>query len=104
MNILTNKSYRTYNRVSRYGNFPYYYNVVDKKYVYGTTSHLDNTTNYSTYIIIKGDTLDSLALEFYNNPTLYWIIADFNRIQDPYLPLVIGSYIKIPVLTSITFL
>lgn len=103
MNILTNKSYKTYERVSRYNDFPYYYNTVDKKYMYGTTTNLNDTTSYSVYEVLRGDTLDSLALEFYNNPTLYWIIADFNRIRDPYAPLKVGSHIKIPVFSSITF-
>lgn len=103
MDILTNKSYKTYSRVSRYSVFPYYYNTEDKKYMYGTTSYLDDTTPYSTYVVLRGDTLDTLALEFYNNPTFYWIIADFNRIQDPYAKLKVGSHIKVPVFSSITF-
>jgi nucleoid-associated protein YgaU len=50
-----------------------------------------------------GDTLDSLALYYYNNPTYYWVIADFNRIQDPYLELEVGRILKIPTFSNIAF-
>ena len=56
-----------------------------------------------TYIVQKGDTLDSLALHYYNIPTLYWIIASFNHIQDPYKNLVVGSTLKIPSISNIEF-
>ena len=35
--------------------------------------------------------------------TYYWIIADFNRIQDPFINLPVGYTIKIPVLSNIEF-
>ena len=100
---LTSKSYRTYNYVSRYTSFPYYYDKVNDKYVYGTTSQLDDTTPYSLYITKKNDTYDSLALKFYNNPTLYWILCDFNRIQDPYTNIEEGTKLKIPSITDLKF-
>ena len=103
MDVLIDKSYKTYNRFSRYANFPYYYNTQDKKYVYGTTAQLKDSTPYSVHTVEQNDTLDSLALKYYNNPTYFWIIADFNRIQDPYTHLDIGSQIKIPVFSNVEF-
>ena len=49
MNVLTDKSYKTYKNVSRYSNFPYYYNSLDNKYIYGTTAQLYKTTSYTLY-------------------------------------------------------
>lgn len=103
MDRLQDKSYRTYNYISRYSSFPYYYDTEDKKYIYGTTSYLDDTTPYTLYKVNKGDTWDSMALKFYNSPTFFWIICDFNRVQNPYDPPVVGTRVKIPALTNIVF-
>ena len=60
-------------------------------------------TEYFTYRIKQSDTLDSLALKYYNNPTFWWIIAYFNNMLDSLEPLTVGSTIKIPALSSISF-
>ena len=103
MDILTGKEYRSYDYISRYASFPYYYNTEDDKYVYGTTSQLDRTSPYTLYKVQKNDTYDSLALKFYNSPTYFWVICDFNGVQDPYLRPEEGARIKIPSLTDIKF-
>ena len=104
MSKIDNKAYKDYNKISRYSVFPYYYNRLDDKYVYGLTSHLKiNDTKYVNHYVKKDETLDSIALYYYNNPTYYWIIADFNRIQDPYQKLIIGSTLKIPTFSNIKF-
>lgn len=81
------KSYRSFDYVSRYQVFPYYYNQEDNKYIYGTTGQLKQDIGYSLHIVKQGDTFDSIALAYYNNPSLYWIICDFNKIQDPFTKL-----------------
>ena len=103
MEVLTNKSSRQYDKLSRYSQFPFYYHKLDNKYIYGTTANLKDSTVYSERIVKRGDTFDSLALEYYNNPTLYWIICDFNRIQDPFTELLEGQTIKIPSISNIEF-
>lgn len=103
MDVLTNKSYKTYRRLSRYANFPYYYNTLDSRYIYGTTAQLKNTTSHIVHVIKMGDTFDSLALYYYGNPTYYWIICDFNRIQDPFTQLIPGESINIPTFSTIEF-
>lgn len=102
--ILIDKAYKSYNRLSRYQDFPYFYHTVDNKYIYGTTANLDDTTSYSEYVVKAGDTIDFIALQKYNDPTKYWIIADFNRMQDPLIKLEVGSVLKIPSIGSIKFL
>ena len=101
--ILTSKQYKEYNKISRYSGVPYYYNMVDHKYMYGIGKNLRDDTPHRIHKVVDGDTLDTLALHYYNNPTYFWIIADFNRIQDPYTKLVAGEHIKIPTFSSIEF-
>lgn len=103
MSKLINKSYKDYSYVSRYHAFPYYYDTSNKKYVYGLTAYLDDTTVYQSHTVNKGDSFDSLALKYYNNPTLYWVICSFNHIQNPYMSLKEGSTIKIPSLSNIEY-
>lgn len=103
MEVLTDKSYKSYERLSRYSSFPYYYNRNDNKYIYGTTGQLDDTTPSSSYIVKQNDTYDSIALDFYNNPTYYWVICDFNRIQDPFENPAEGTLLRIPVFSSIRY-
>lgn len=103
MDILKDRQFKTYDYVSRYSSFPFYYNTQDRKYVYGTTSQLNQDITYILYKVKARDTLDSIALDYYNNPTFFWIIADFNQIQDPYTELVEGTQIKIPTLSEVSF-
>ncbi len=104
MSILVDKQYKNYDKVSRYQIFPFYYNTVDKRYVYGLTANLKTQdTPFVAHKVKFGDSLDSLALYYYGNPTYYWVIADFNRIRDPYSKLTPDSIIKIPTFSSIEF-
>ena len=103
MDVLTKKSYKQYETMSRYSPFPYYYHTIDGRFTYGMDAHLKDTTPYQTYYVKKGDSLDSIALQFYNSPTKYWIICSYNRIRNPYVKLVEGQELKIPSLSSIEF-
>ena len=103
MDVLTKKSYKNYSYTSRYAPFPYYYHTIDEKYVYGKTAWLKDNTVYQAHTVVKGDTIDSLALYYYNNPTFFWVICSFNRISDPYIELKEGQIIKIPLLSNIEF-
>ena len=103
MEVLKNKDYRTYDYISRYTGFPFYYNTKDNKYIYGTTGQLVKDIPFVLHIVRNRDTFDSLALNYYGNPTLYWVICDFNNIQDPFTDLKVGQKIKIPTLSSLSF-
>ena len=103
MDVLKNKSYKDYSYTSRYESFPFYYNTADNKYIYGTTEWLSNSTAYTLHEIMPYDTLDSIALDAYNNPALYWVIADFNRILDPFEDLPVGEVLKVPVITGVRY-
>lgn len=71
MDKIKDKSYRTYNYFSRYTSFPYYYNVEDKKYIYGTTSQMNKDIVHTLHKVKRNETLDSIALNYYNNPTFF---------------------------------
>lgn len=104
MNILKNKQYRQYDHISRYAIFPLYFNTKDEKYVYGITSQLNSRTEFVSHNVTQIDTLDSIAFKYYGRPDLYWIIADFNRIQSPFINLhEFFSVIKVPSLSALSF-
>lgn len=103
MDVLKNKQYKTYTYLSRYSNFPYYYHTKDDKYVEGTTSWLIDTTTYTTHKIKKNETYDSIALDYYNNPTYFWIICEFNHISDPFEEPLEGTTIRIPSISNIQY-
>jgi len=100
---IINKSYRAYNKLSRYSSFPFWFNIEDNKYFYGITNQLDDTTSYLIHTVSGEDTIDSISLKYYNTPNDFWIICDFNRIRDPYIKLKEGQQLKIPVITSIRY-
>lgn len=104
MDVLKDKNYKDFDYTCRYSGIPYYYHSEDEKYFFGTTFNLDKSTSYVIHEVTARDTLDSLALRYYDNPTLYWVIAYFNDIQDAFINL--GDYyktIKIPTITGIKF-
>lgn len=104
MDTLKNKSFAHYDYMSRYETVPYYYDTLADKEVYGIGSNIDKDIPYVSHKVIKGDTLDSLSLRYYNSPIYYWVIAMYNNIQDAFLDL--SDYfdiIKIPNISSITF-
>lgn len=103
MDILKDKQYREFDILSKYSNTPYYYNEIDNKYMCGLGNRLNKGTNYIQYKIQNGDTLDKIALKFYQNPSYYWIIADFNNIIDAFVDLKVGALLYIPTLSNVKF-
>ena len=103
MDVLKDKQFKRYTRLSRYSSFPIYYNTDDDKYVQGTTSQLNQDISYTLYRVSDRDTYDNISLYFYNNPTYYWIICDFNEIQDPFSKPKVGTTLKIPSISNIKF-
>ena len=104
MDVLTKKSYESGDYLYRYSTVPFYYHTIDEKYIYGLGSNMKKDTAYVLHKIKQGDTLDNLALEYYNNPTLYWVIAYFNNIWDVFIDLTdYFTELKIPTITAIEF-
>lgn len=104
MDALSEKSYLSYDNLSRYSTTPFYYNSNDKKYVMGITSWLKENAEYVLIKIKPTDTLTSLANTYYGRPDYYWIIADFNRIIDIFDNIYTKyNTLKIPTITQISF-
>ena len=104
MDTLKNKNYESFNYLSRYTNIPYYYDTLKGREIFGIGTNLKNNTEFVTHKVASNDTLHSLALKYYNNPTFWWIIAYFNDIQDSFKPLKIKyETLKIPSISSIEF-
>jgi hypothetical protein len=104
MDSLKNKQYATFDYVSRYAGVPYYYHTIDNKEIFGLGKNMDKNISWVAHQVVSTDTLDKLALTYYNNPTYWWIIAYFNDIQDAFIRLKdYFDVIKIPALTSVSF-
>ena len=104
METFKNKNYNTYSYLNRYTYVPYYYDTLTNKEIYGIGTNLKTNSEYFTHKIKNNDTLHSLALKYYNNPTYWWVIAYFNDIQDAFKPLKDKfETLKIPNITSIEF-
>lgn len=104
MDVLNNKQTKSYDFVSRYTTFPFYYHTLDSKYIYGLTKLLNKDTPYVSHTVTQTDTLDSLSFKYYGRPDYYWIIGYFNNIQDPFLNLLSRfDTIKIPSLSNVSF-
>jgi len=104
MDVLINKSKKYYDYTSRYSVLPYYYNPIDKKYIYGIAKNLRTNTDYVIHEVKDTDTLDSLALKYYGSPDLYWVIGMFNNINDSYIKLYDHfNYLYVPALAGIRY-
>ena len=101
--ILKDKSYKDYSYISRYTNVPYYFNSIDQKFMYGTTYPMSKDVTYLIHKVVRNETPDSISLTYYNTPLYYWVILDYNDIQDPFIELEIGQELKIPTLSAINF-
>ena len=69
MKKLTNKKYPSYDYVSRYNGVAYYYDTKTAKSVNGIGEQMSKDTPFVTHSVVPEDTLDALALTYYNNPT-----------------------------------
>lgn len=104
MDDLKNKKYLKFDYTSRYSGVAFYYNTRNDKEVAGLSKNLFKDVNYVTHKVKPNDTLDKLALIYYNNPSYWWIIAYFNDIQDAFIKL--NNHfetLKIPSLSNLTF-
>lgn len=54
-------------------------------------------SNYDVYVMSEdGDRLDTLANQYYQDPTLWWIIASANNIHTAPIGLRAGTILRIP--------
>lgn len=60
---------------------------------------LTETMDSRVYIVIQGDNLTNIAYKFYNEPLYWYLIADVNKIFNPF-ELEIGQTLIIPNLSN----
>lgn len=104
MDKLKDKKYVTFDYVSRYASVPCYYHTEDNRELFGLGKNMRKDVSWVAHQVVATDTLDKLALTYYNNPTYWWIIAYFNDIQDAFIRLKDHfEVLKIPALTNVSF-
>lgn len=104
MQKLQNKKYASYDYLCRYTGVPYYYDPAADRQVYGIGEQFKQDLPFVSHAVKPDDNLDSLALQYYNNPTYWWVIAYFNKITDPFIQLSTKfTVIKIPNISSVEF-
>ena len=103
MDVLRRKQYKQYSKLSKYQLSPIYYHTLDEKYIQGNPCNLSIDTPFIWHTIQHNDSWDGIALFYYGNPTYYWIVCDFNRIQNPFDKPVVGAKIMIPTFSDIVF-
>ena len=63
---------------------------------YAVSSEIQsNSFMFEYYNIDEGDFLDDISAKFYGTPTLWWIVAAFNDITNPFEELEVGEPLKI---------
>jgi hypothetical protein len=90
--------------MNRYQNIPItkYQNIGSQYYLNNIYPDIPVSNNDDYVITVLGDRLDLLAYDFYNDETLWWIIATANGLPGDSLYLEPGIQIRIPVdVTSI---
>lgn len=104
MDSLKDKRYASFDYISRYASVPYYYHTGDRVDVPGLGKNMLKNVTWVAHKVTSTDTLDKLALIYYNNPTYWWVIAYFNDIQDAFINLKdYFEVLKIPAITSVSF-
>lgn len=57
---------------------------------------IEPATSDLYYTVQPGDTLHSIAYKIYKDVSLWWVVADFNEVIDPYAGLVAGDTLRVP--------
>lgn len=97
------KYFKTYDYISRYESFPYFYDKINNRYFYGLSSNIREDLPYILYKVKPGDSYDSIAYDHYGNALFYWVICDFNRIADALSTPEVNTELKLPALNSVVF-
>ena len=104
MDDLKNKRYLKSDYTNRYTGIPIYYNKRDNRELFGLSKNMIKNSAWVAHKVVPMDTLDKLALSYYNNPSYWWIIAYFNDIQDAFIKLSDKfKILKIPNIRSLEF-
>lgn len=68
----------------------------EKTYEIKGRINIDQHSDDMTYSVIAGDDLRTIAHKLYDDARLYWVIAEYNGIIDPFEVLPIGLSLRCP--------
>lgn len=82
---------------SRYANAPIYTDADGRAY-FGVRTPLEfrQCDDNRTHVLMDGDNLQLLAHRYLGDPVLWWAIADYNNIINPFAPLAPRGTLVIP--------
>ena len=104
MDTLKKSGGKSYGYLSRYSGVSIFYDTICDREVYGMIKDIKKDISCVTHWLATTDTLDYLALKYYNNPTYWWVIAMYNDIPDAFAPLTPRyAKLQIPNLASLSF-
>lgn len=85
--------------MDRYQNIPItkYQNIGSQYYLNNVYPDIPVSTNDDYIITVLGDRLDLLAYDFYNDVSLWWIIASANALPGDSIYLEPGLQLRIPI-------
>lgn len=70
--------------------------IVDLFKKFQVRQSLKSNVNYfDEYIITSSDSWDSISFDFYGTERLWWLLAKYNNVIDPYTELVVSDKLKI---------
>lgn len=58
-------------------------------------SNLLSVNFYDEYIVQSADRWDTISYRFYNTTALWWLVANYNGVLNPFTELIVGEKIKI---------
>ena len=71
MDTLKDKQYGVFDYTCRYAGVPYYFDTLERREIFGIGSNMFKNSAWLAHKVTQEDTLDNLALTYYNNPTLW---------------------------------
>ena len=85
--------------MSRYSSIPFTRYTEDSKQGYVITKYPEIPAEFSDIYVYttRGDRYDTLALSYYQNPSLWWVIASANALPGDSLVVEPGTQLRIPV-------
>lgn len=69
MDVLKNKKFHSFDYLCRFTSVPYYYHTQDGQEIFGLSANMKRDLPWVAHKVKPEDTLDALALNYYNNPT-----------------------------------
>lgn len=84
---------RLYNVLQDEGNRDYFLNIFKSLSI--DPNIYNNESYFHYYTVEEDDWFDNISYKFYKTPNLWWVVATFNNITNPFEGLVAGQIIRV---------